>query len=77
MERSSRTILRNVPQKIKGILVPALLLFLLLVALILLLNSLIQNPSVQRYLLGEVSKVIKGFDNGTVPLTKEELPDGP
>jgi len=46
-------------KKLRALLVPALLLFLLLVALILLLNSLIQNPSVQRYLLGEVSKVLK------------------
>lgn len=46
-------------KKLRTVLVPALLLFLLLVALILLLNSLIQNPSVQRYLLGEVSKAIK------------------
>jgi len=46
-------------KKLRTILVPALLLFLLLVALILLLNSLIQNPSVQRYLLGELSKAIK------------------
>lgn len=64
-------------KKLRALLVPALLLFLLLVALILLLNSLIQNPSVQRYLLGEVSKVLKGFDNGTVPLTGEKLPHGP
>ena len=46
-------------KKLRAILVPALLLFLLLVALTLLLNSLIQSPSVQRYLLGEVSKAIK------------------
>ena len=46
-------------KKLRAILVPAFLLFLLLVALILFLNSLIQSPSVQRYLLGELSKAIK------------------
>jgi hypothetical protein len=46
-------------KKLRAIFIPAFLLFLLLVALILLLNSLIQSPSVQRYLLGELSKAIK------------------
>jgi hypothetical protein len=47
------------PKKLRAILVPALLLFLLSFVLILLFNSLIQNPSVQRYLLGELSKATK------------------
>lgn len=44
-------------KKLKGLLLPAFLLFLLFAATILLLNTLIQKKSVQAYLLKEISKI--------------------
>ena len=44
-------------RKLKGLLLPAFLLFLLFAATILLLNALIQKKSVQAYLLNELSKI--------------------
>lgn len=43
-------------KKLRVIIVPPILLFLLFVAFVLLLNSLIQRPSVQQFLMGELSK---------------------
>ena len=55
------------PKRLKSILIPLLLLFLFFIGSLLLLNSLIQRPSVQHYLLEQVSKVI-GYEIDSGPI---------
>lgn len=43
-------------KRLRAVLFPSLLLILLLISIVLLLNSLIQRPSVQRYLLAQLSQ---------------------
>lgn len=53
-----------IPKKLKAFFLPALLLMLLAVASVLLANSLINRPSVQQYLLGQLAEST-GFDLST------------
>ena len=57
-------------KRLRSILVPLFLCFLLFIGALLLLNSLIQRPSVQHYLLEQISKVV-GYeiDSGPVEFT--------
>jgi len=55
------------PKRLRSILVPLFLLLLFLLGSLLLLNSLIQRPSVQHYLLGQVSKVV-GYEIDSGPI---------
>ncbi|MBL7224994.1 MAG: AsmA-like C-terminal domain-containing protein [Desulfobacteraceae bacterium] len=55
------------PKRLRSILVPLFLLFLFFIGSLLLLNSLIQRPSVQHYLLGQVSKVV-GYEIDAGPI---------
>ena len=55
------------PKRLRSILVPLILLFLFFIGSLLLLNSLIQRPSVQHYLLGQVSKVV-GYEIDAGPI---------
>jgi len=55
------------PKRLRSILVPLLLLLLFFIGSLLLLNSLIQRPSVQHYLLGQVSKVV-GYEIDSGPI---------
>jgi len=55
------------PKRLRSILVPLFLLLLFFIGSILLLNSLIQSPSVQHYLIGQVSKVV-GYEINSGPI---------
>ena len=55
------------PKRLRSILVPLFLIFLFFIGSLLLLNSLIQRPSVQHYLLGQVSKVV-GYEIDAGPI---------
>lgn len=55
------------PKRLRSILVPLILIFLFFIGSLLLLNSLIQRPSVQHYLLGQVSKVV-GYEIDAGPI---------
>ena len=55
------------PKRLRSILVPLFLIFLLFIGSLLLLDSLIQRPSVQHYLLGQVSKVV-GYEIDSGPI---------
>ena len=54
-------------KRLRSILVPLFLCFLLFIGTLLLLNSLIQRPSVQHYLLEQISKVV-GFEIDSGPV---------
>ncbi|MCJ7683644.1 MAG: hypothetical protein MUO68_05050, partial [Desulfobacteraceae bacterium] len=54
-------------KRLRSILVPLFLLFLFFIGSLLLLNSLIQRPSVQHYLLEQVSKVV-GYEIDAGPV---------
>ncbi|HEN20568.1 MAG TPA: hypothetical protein ENN86_00995, partial [Desulfobacteraceae bacterium] len=45
-------------KKLKAVLLPCLLLFLLFVSIILLLNSLLHKPSVQQYIIKQISQSV-------------------
>jgi hypothetical protein len=53
-----------IPKKLKAFLLPAFLLLLLAIASVLLVNSLINRPSVQQYLLGQLAEST-GFELST------------
>ena len=55
------------PKRLRSILVPLFLCFLFFIGSLLLLNSLIQRPSVQQYLLGQVSKAV-GYEIDAGPI---------
>ena len=55
------------PKRLRSLLVPLFLLFLLFIGAVLLLNSLIQRPSVQSYLLEQLSEAV-GYEIDAGPI---------